>query len=535
MYDFMMLGATWFYSAPLDADAIKKSLAGLLARVPVLAGRRSFPFGFVLSNKGARFSSGSGVTGSAHTHLDTPSSVSSLVDYQSSLGTLLGTEPLMTVRVTNFEDGTSSIGISLPHCLADGKTYFAIVTAFAAAHNNGSPELVPSPDFEATHAAWSAAYRQLGWCHSPVKLLVGGLLAVAVVPLLLLVLLIIIALFAIKGGACFHSFAQSTWPRAKVHLSQADVAAIKKGVDAAYGGKVTTNEALCSVLTLALHADFGFNSKSKNGSAVMVANMQGKGVFAGQRGALGGNFTTFVPQRLPAHPSQLTVAQAAQVWRELGDTWRDSEKAAALIATAVRFFSWPVPLSALLYPQQLPEQPALVFNNQSVYPSAQIHFGSGTLLGYTPWHGSNQIHIVAAVEDDAANAVEPPLLRQQQRHVRRLVGSLASATAFELADADRSGDITKAELISALAKVNVELSDREADELFLSLDKDASGGIDQSEFESAFYAARLAGGVDIYVPATSPAAKDKLAHWRSAEFKQTLISLANTGATATAV
>ena len=63
---------------------------------------------------------------------------------------------------------------------------------------------------------------------------------------------------------------------------------------------------------------------------------------------------------------------------------------------------------------------------------------------------------------------------------------------------------------------------READEIFASIDTDGSGEIDAKELSVAFYAARLAGGVDIYVPLNKSAAlgtaafKHKMLHgWRS--------------------
>jgi hypothetical protein len=70
-----------------------------------------------------------------------------------------GREPIFTVRVTNFVDGTSAIGIASPHVLADGKGYFAIITALATAYATGSLDQVPPLDFDCA-SVWEGAMQK---------------------------------------------------------------------------------------------------------------------------------------------------------------------------------------------------------------------------------------------------------------------------------------------------------------------------------------------------------------------------------------
>ena len=65
---------------------------------------------------------------------------------------------------------------------------------------------------------------------------------------------------------------------------------------------------------------------------------------------------------------------------------------------------------------------------------------------------------------------------------------------------DASGTISREELRAALMTSGLAVPDHEADDIFDRLDIDHSGGIDPKEFDAAFFAARLASGVDVYIP-----------------------------------
>jgi len=51
------------------------------------------------------------------------------VDIQDGGGAMEGSEPIFTVRVNNFVDGTSAIGFSMPHSIGDGKSFFSLMKA----------------------------------------------------------------------------------------------------------------------------------------------------------------------------------------------------------------------------------------------------------------------------------------------------------------------------------------------------------------------------------------------------------------------
>ena len=159
-------------------------------------------------------------------------------------------------------------------------------------------------------------------------------------------------------------------------------------------------------------------------------------------------------------------------------------------------------------------------NNQMVYPSAQMSFGKGSLLGYLPWHSTVQLHIVAAAEPPSA--AKPT---RQASLIKQVVGALGASEAFREVDADGSGGVSKEELAATLRKqAKMEVDPVELDELFSLMDTDGSGDISAKEFDAAFYAARLAGGVDVYIP--FPAAKgvgEMIAKYEGEAFKQALL------------
>lgn len=141
-FDAYYLAATWFYDKPLDAAAIKATLEAAVTAMPALAGRRTSD-GIVLSNKGARFSVCEEHAGSARDwaraddEVVAAPGVRSFVDTPSSCSG--GEQPLFTVRVTNFADGTSAIGIAAPHSLMDGQSYMSVVVV-----GSGNSEAPPA-------------------------------------------------------------------------------------------------------------------------------------------------------------------------------------------------------------------------------------------------------------------------------------------------------------------------------------------------------------------------------------------------------
>ena len=144
------------------------------------------------------------------------------------------------------------------------------------------------------------------------------------------------------------------------------------------------------------------------------------------------------------------------------------------------------------------------------------------------------MHIVASMEPPGRDAgpaspsghLKPQVMRRAS-YMKRMVGSLDTATAFQRHDADGSGAISRSELCAALMTAGLELDEQEIDGMFELLDKDASGSIDAEEFDAAYYAARLAGGIDIYIPVIQKMGwlpqQAMVAHLESDVFKQTLL------------
>ena len=107
------------------------------------------------------------------------------------------------------------------------------------------------------------------------------------------------------------------------------------------------------------------------------------------------------------------------------------------------------------------------------------------------------------------------------------------AVAKSAAKAKLPGRILSRESFATALRANeVQASPSEIDEIFAVLKReDSSGEIDGSEFESAFCAARLAGGIDVYVPVATGGPRQltredlpaEMAYLESAKFKQKLL------------
>jgi len=276
-------------------------------------------------------------------------------------------------------------------------------------------------------------------------------------------------------------------------------------------------------------------ARSLHARAVVI-NTQGKGLFKDVKN-VAGNFSWCVGLNVPlAKPApEMSMADWLSHFKALGNTWRDPQQSAAIVegyvgANRLMDLNGGVAssgkydlLSAFLH---------YGVNNQMVYPSAQIRFGRGAVIGYTPWHSATQIHIVAAAENPSGTApagdgpVEAtpkarPKPQRQGSLIKRVVGALDPRAAFDEADSDSSGSVSREELFRVLrdqAKVSVDPAEME--ELFYLFDKDGSGDIDAKEFEAAFYAMRLAGGVDVYVPLSS---SKQVAHVEGPAFKESLL------------
>ena len=128
---------------------------------------------------------------------------------------------------------------------------------------------------------------------------------------------------------------------------------------------------------------------------------------------------------------------------------------------------------------------------------------SGSLIAYSPWNGgpAGLLAVAGAEPPEQPGAPRAQGLSRTQSAIKRLVGAFGDVgTALYAHDTDGSGSLHKAEFVAALERNRVAVDEAEVDELFSKLDVDGNGEIDASEFDAAFYAARLAGGMDVYLP-----------------------------------
>lgn len=523
--DSMYLDAIWLYDVPMDTSAVKLALVDFVTWAPTLAGRRN-KAGIVLNNEGARFSSCDGHKGSARDYTagtlpkrgyfaDKPASATG------------GKTPLFTVRVTNFEDGTSAIGIACPHVVTDGKSYMQVLSCFSTAITHGAAGLqqIKPIDFDCAKV-WETAMPTVDR-----KLTKTG--AAVIMPIAVLQFILPPILKLAFGGD-----GDAAVPRAKVHLTNEELNELKSAVGAAQGTKLTANEALSAALLISLADSFSAFKTGKPATVSVTANSQGKGIFAHVGASTAGNFSLSLFEDIGA-PDKMTMVEAVNVFKGVGDRWRDKERSAVDVERYVggnRFMDVTgfAPTQGK-YAPPIPKGGLFVMNNQAVFPVVQMRFAPGTLLGYIPWHSGPHMHIVPSVEPPAT----PSMIRPDKAvAIKGAVGAFAdSKMAFAAIDADASGTISRDEFETALRLNKVPVEAAELDDIFAQLDTDNSGELDAREFDSAFYAARLAGGIDVYIPVTpggpkklkktdlktqiayieSDAFKKKLLHsWRSA-------------------
>ena len=350
--DAMYLSGTWFYEKPLDARAIQETMKALVLRVPALAGRRCGWNGIALSNAGARFSVCEAHPGSAYDYVDRADGPPRHIEGPTLRGLLAdapltafgGDEPLFTVRVTNFADGTSAISIASAHSLGDGKSYFGLVQAFAAAHNHGTFDLRPLPSFDSA-SAWEAAMPTVDrtattsafWLPEWVR---ARRVEPRVTPI--------------------YERMSRTSLRAKIHVSASELAALKHdinaslreeaeeregaaaastgGVEAAAAAAVgvTSNEAISAAMFIALKDDWPAFRPGQPAHVTMFVNCQGKGCFRSMRKNVGGNFSvTAAPHRTSKPPAEYTMPEAARLFRSIGDEWRDAVQSARRVDSFV--------------------------------------------------------------------------------------------------------------------------------------------------------------------------------------------------------
>lgn len=141
------LDAVWFYEKAPNVDALRESLTSFLKLYPQLCGRISIshePEHFkVQGNEGVAFSS-MRCSGSAHDYQAKEPERGKFTDMRDAGLMLSGRAPVMTVRVTIFEDGTGAVGVLVSSALVDALSFYELVIAWARGHSKGFPA---SPEY----------------------------------------------------------------------------------------------------------------------------------------------------------------------------------------------------------------------------------------------------------------------------------------------------------------------------------------------------------------------------------------------------
>jgi len=383
--DAFILNVVWLYASPTDVASLRASVIALVDHMPFLAGRRStavvggarVPVVTLEGAAGVRFSHRAGAPGSAKTyagdeHVEPERGL--LADMATLRGVRRMSEPLFTVRVTNFQDGTSSVGICCSHALADGLSFFEIVKALAAGHAGGEwrcPSL--QRDFALIPAIPLAevprgAIRLSAWWYTR------------------LVSPLVVWLF--RG--MFRR------PRARLHLTAAEVGLIKGGARLPDGTSPSTNEALSALLAKALGAELRCTRETRLG---MVVGMRGRGVFA-PADKSAGNFSGIVLHRLRRAPQDTPLPELVAAFRGLGDRLRDPQKLLDTTARWSKVYALQEPPHDAFAPRMIDPELSLSklplsLNNQMGFAWGQVEFGAGPCTGVIPWHSGPDLHIIA--------------------------------------------------------------------------------------------------------------------------------------------
>ena len=477
--DGLLLDATWFYNKALDPAQMHASLTKLLTLYPCLAARRSTT-GLDMCNAGVAFSVQT-LPGSARDHLNSEPRHGIFADVRDWKKVKQGIEPIMTVRISNFEDGTSALGVCITHALVDGFSFNKIMQIWSEGHMRGFPaapvytfdrkmifDILPKVDVDETRSSGAK-----------VKKLTAGI-------------------SSWMPWIIAHAVDKQ---RARIHLSFAEIAQLKKSVVMREGSAVTTGEALMARLLKHL-SDKMHPRLSQDTTLVMVANLRGRGQLPT---TYLGNLAAFVSNKglspLPACPKDMDDTALVDATRQVGDRLRGQEAAAKVASDELKSLS----LMEQGYLSGSPHAPpdgalekntVFTFNNQVSFPQAQIRFGEGSIIGYVPWC-IDMVQVVPSMEPNVKTS--GPLVRQGST-LRNLVGASESVhDVFNSCDADKSGTLSASEVAEALKQMHLTVDDSEVDSLIATYDLNEDGVLDLAEFETAFKTARLSGGIDVYI------------------------------------
>ncbi|EKX50970.1 hypothetical protein GUITHDRAFT_103553 [Guillardia theta CCMP2712] len=295
-----ILDPVWFFKGNLDPSSLKRSLSRFLRLFPALSGRLG-PSSVKLSNQGVPFTTRRRARGSGYDYVQEEPRRGEFTDVRGYEGVLAGTEPIMTVMVTNFRDSTSALGVAISHVIGDGFTLYSLVALWCDLHNDGTcsgeysmdrTELIrrTNPDGRrGTRAAFPAdSLREI------------------------------------------HNFCQQHVGerRRMFRFSSEELATLKASVPCADGRRPTTNEAL---IARACKLCGGRGGRKDNGPVqlMMIANLRGRSETFSP-GYLGNACTSLVGF-CPAKPRTSELRQLLSSFKNVGDLVRERQSCDALV------------------------------------------------------------------------------------------------------------------------------------------------------------------------------------------------------------
>ena len=505
--DAIVSDSVWFFDKHLDAASLQRSLQELLRLYPALAGRRT-PGGIALNNAGVPFSMLER-TGSARTVLELNEPQRGMfAECHGPDSVAAGRSPIMTVRLTHFEDGTSALGVATSHALLDGFSHCKLVQLWGIWHTTGcSP---PGSPYTMDRAALSVSDSSVPASVKSQGKVLGK--ASRVGPVVRFILR--------------HVGNQEQ--RVRLHLTAQELTELKANAVASAGdATLTTNEALSARLLQHL-APLVLNKATlpSGVSAVSAINMRGKGGLP--RRFLGNLFID--GYALPSTTDkEMDNASALHMYKAMGDELRqaDGEAAAASwrgqAALLEDNVAW-VPASDPGF------KPQFRTNNQSSFVQAHVTFGNDIrCIGYRPWAAGDFVQIVPSIEPRACTGTD-------KRHALARQGSLLKSLVleedlarpiFDSLDTQGVGLLSKDQVAAWLRtdRESTGWSEVEVDALIETMDTNSDGYVSYSELAAALHVASLSGGVDIYAQrfgrAISPRGRK---HIMSAEFKAALLA-----------
>ena len=509
--DAIVLDSVWFFDKHLDAASLQRSLQELLRLYPALAGRRA-PGGIALNNAGVPFSVLER-TGSARAVLNLPEEPQRgmFAECHGPKSVAAGRSPIMTVRLTHFEDGTSALGVATSHALLDGFSHCKLVQLWGIWHTTGC--FPPGSPYTMDRAALSVSDSSVPDASVKSQGHVRGK-ASRVGPFLRL-------LFRQVGNQ---------EQRVRLHLTAQELTELKASAVASTGdATLTTNEALSARLLQHL-APLVLDKATlpSDVSVVSTINMRGKGGLP--RRFLGNLFMASYELPGVTTGKEMDDASALHIYKAMGDELRQADGEAA--AASWRGQAALLEDNVAWLPASDPglKMPQFLSNNQSSFVQAHVTFGNDIrCIGYRPWAAGDVVQIVPSIEPRACTGTD-------QRHALARQGSLLKSLVleedlarplFDSLDTQGVGLLSKDQVAAWLRtdRESTDWSEVEVDALIATMDTNSDGYVSYSELSVALHAASLSGGVDIYANRLGSAISQQgRKHIMSAEFKAALLA-----------